>query len=188
MRMGKPARNRTEKKANTRRGGSTFIGFLFGLITGLFIALAVAWYINRLPNPFREKPRAAAKDAPPAYPGKPLPKLAAPDADKGNALIRDARSDKSDKSTAEKSTAAPREAFFLQVGSFQNAGEADGMKGQLALLGLEATVQTRTVPEKGVWHRVRMGPYTSMDELNRVRSVLQQNHIDSALVKVREGE
>jgi hypothetical protein len=33
-----------------------------------------------------------------------------------------------------------------------------------------------------------MGPYTSMDELNRVRGVLQQNHIDSALVKVREGD
>ena len=41
------------------------------------------------------------------------------------------------------------------------------------------------VPEKGVWHRVRVGPYTSVEELNRTRDTLKQNGIETALIKVR---
>ena len=55
-------------------------------------------------------------------------------------------------------------------------------------MGMEATIQTRTVPDKGVFHRVRIGPYTNVEELNSVRSVLTQNGIDAALVKVREAD
>ena len=53
---------KTEKRSGGRGapGGSTFIGILIGLVLGLAIALGVAWYINKLPNPFREKPQALA--------------------------------------------------------------------------------------------------------------------------------
>lgn len=186
------ARNASQKNAQARRGGSTFVGFLAGLVTGLFIALIVAWYINKLPNPFREKPASGTKATAPAYPGKEPPKVAAPSPapDKAATPTKDASAKETTEKSAtdKKSTAAARETFFLQAGSFQNAAEADSLKSQLALLGLEAVVQTRNVADKGVWHRVRVGPYTDMDELNRVRGILQQNNIDSALVKVREGE
>jgi cell division protein FtsN len=66
--------------------------------------------------------------------------------------------------------------------------DADNMKARLALMGLEASVQSRDLGEKGVWHRVRVGPYRDVEELNRVRGVLKQNGIDAALVKVRENE
>ena len=59
---------------------------------------------------------------------------------------------------------------------------------EVKLLGLEAAIQTRTVPDKGVFHRVRIGPYSDVEELNRVRAVLTQNGIDAALVKVREAD
>src|SRR5688572_3916245 len=74
-----------------------------------------------------------------------------------------------------KSTAGSGEAFFLQTGSFQNVAEAETLKARLALVGLEAGIQTRTLPERGIWHRVRLGPYTDVDELNRVREMLKQN-------------
>lgn len=182
--------NKKRENTSTRGSGSTFIGFLIGLITGLFIALILAWYINKLPNPFRERAAAPAKVTPPMYPGKEPPKVAAPAPEKPRPATADTVEKSTKDKTAEekKSTAPPRETFFLQAGSFQNSAEADSLKGQLALLGLEAVVQSRNVADKGVWHRVRVGPYDNMEEINRVRGILQQNNIDSALVKVREGE
>ncbi|HET9403127.1 MAG TPA: SPOR domain-containing protein, partial [Burkholderiales bacterium] len=85
-----------------------------------------------------------------------------------------------------KSTVAARETFFLQAGAFQGATDADNLKARLALLGVEATIQTTTLPDKGVWHRVRVGPYTSVEELNRTRETLRRNGVQTALIKVRE--
>jgi hypothetical protein len=77
-----------------------------------------------------------------------------------------------------------RASFFLQVGSFQNQTEAEKLRGHVALLGLESFVEPRAIPERGQWYRVRLGPYTDVEELNRLRDLLKQNGIDSALVKV----
>ena len=91
------------------------------------------------------------------------------------------------KDAQKKATAtAARETFFLQAGAFPNAPDADNLKARLALLGIEATIQTTTVPEKGIWHRVRVGPYTSVEELNRTRDTLKQNGVETVLIKVRE--
>ena len=188
------------EKHRTRGGGSTFIGILIGLVLGLAIALGVAWYINRLPNPFREKPQAPLlpKIAPPPEPVRdaaPAPKVSEPPAvvaDKSKLTAQEmltkgeGAADKAE--TEKKSTPTAKEAFFLQAGSFQNAPDADNLKARLALLGVEAAIQTRMLPEKGVWHRVRVGPYTDVEELNRIRGVLKQNNIDAALVKVREAD
>ena len=182
------------EKYNAGRGGSTFIGILIGLVLGLAIALGVAWYINKLPNPFREKAQAplpprfdpsVPKAAEPPSVVSDKPKLTAQEMlTKGEGATAPV-----DKAAAEKlSTPLAKEAFFLQMGSFQNAPDADNLKARLALLGLEAAIQTRTLPEKGVWHRVRVGPYTDVEELNRVREVLKQNSIETALVKVREAD
>jgi cell division protein FtsN len=84
--------------------------------------------------------------------------------------------------------AAPaREVFYLQAGAFQSAPDADSLKARLALLGIEATIQTTTLADRGVWHRVRIGPYTSVEELNRTRETLQRNGVETSLIRVREG-
>ena len=192
----KPPRKDQNHKA--RRGGSTFLGILIGLVLGLVIALGVAWYINKLPNPFREKstPATPQKEAPapkaaaPAAPVKeasPAPK-ATEAAPKGSAQEMLTKGETPAAAPEKTSTPPAKETFFLQTGSFQNAPEADNLKARLALLGLEASIQTRTLPEKGVWHRVRIGPYTDVEELNRVRAILKQNDIDAALVKVRDTD
>jgi len=54
------------------------------------------------------------------------------------------------------------------------------------LLGIEARIQTATLPDKGVWHRVRVGPYTNVEELGRTRETLKQNGVETTLIKVRE--
>lgn len=189
-----------QKTRGDSRGGSMFVGILIGLVLGLFIALGVAWYINKMPNPFKEK--SPALPPPKTEAPKSIPSAKTADADastaekgprftfpeilkgEGGAEKSGDKGNKGDKA----STPTPREAFFLQAGSFQNAPDADNLKARLALVGIEAAIQTTNLPDKGVWHRVRVGPYSDVEELNRVRNVLKQNGVDAALVKVREAE
>lgn len=74
--------------------------------------------------------------------------------------------------------------YFLQVGSFRSAGQADSFKAELALLGLETSVQKVTIDNKTTWHRVRVGPFSDLDNLNRTRRTLKQRGVDSTLVKI----
>ncbi|TNF91092.1 MAG: SPOR domain-containing protein [Gammaproteobacteria bacterium] len=64
----------------------------------------------------------------------------------------------------------------LQVGSFQSAGEADSLKAQLALLGLEASVKSAVVNNE-TWHRVQLGPFASESSLSRAKNLLIENNI-----------
>jgi cell division protein FtsN len=52
-------------------------------------------------------------------------------------------------------------------------------------MGLQASVEPANLPDKGTWYRVRLGPYTQLDEINRVRQTLAQNAIDASLVKIK---
>ena len=51
------------------------------------------------------------------------------------------------------------------------------------MLGIEAVIQTVEMEDKGVFHRVRVGPLHATDEINRTRSNLSQNNIPATLVK-----
>lgn len=179
----------------TAPGGSSqlLVGILIGLVLGLGIALGVAWYINKMPNPFLTRTPPAklepAKDAP----AKAEDKTArAPDAKPRFDFYKilpgteDTVTDPQAKGAPQRSKTATRETFFLQAGAFQNAPDADNLRARLALLGVEARIQTATLPDKGVWHRVRVGPYTSVEELGRTRETLKQNGVDTTLIKVRE--
>src|SRR6185436_13064599 len=81
-----------------------------------------------------------------------------------------------------------KDVYFIQAGSFQNPADADNQKARLAILGFESSVEPANLPEKGVWYRVRLGPYTKVEEINRVRQALAQNGIDASLVKIKEQQ
>jgi cell division protein FtsN len=191
---------RPEPARGQRAGrGSLLLGILIGLVLGLGIALAVAWYINRVPSPFIGRQPPVAKSEPPRTVSGPP---AVRDGDKGAKTV-DARprfdfykilpgneepaTDQQVRDAQKAPSSAAKEAFFLQAGAFQNAADADGLKARLALLGIEATIQTTSLPDKGVWHRVRVGPYTRVEELTRARDTLKQNGVDTSLIKVREA-
>jgi cell division protein FtsN len=177
--------------------GAFLLGLLVGLLLGLGIALAVAWYVNKMPSPFvsRVPPKGEAKGGPPdtakgggeekppakAADGKPRFEFydILPGAKEPGAEPKDA--------TGKGSTPAVKETFYLQAGAFQNAQDADNLKARLALLSYEASVQAASVPEKGTWYRVRLGPYASVEDLTRARDALKQNGIDTTLVKVRDA-
>jgi cell division protein FtsN len=77
----------------------------------------------------------------------------------------------------------PGERYWLQAGSFTAQADAENLKARLALAGWEANVLQGTVPDKGVRYRVRMGPYDSADELNRMKAELARRGFDVAVIK-----
>lgn len=74
--------------------------------------------------------------------------------------------------------------YLLQAGSFRRRNEAESLKGDLALRGLEARVESATVNAQTVF-RVRIGPYQSLEQVNRVRRGLLDNGIEAAVVRAR---
>jgi cell division protein FtsN len=81
--------------------------------------------------------------------------------------------------------AAGRGPYVLQVGSFRDYEDADRTKAELALLGFLAEVKTVTINES-TWHRVRIGPYSSVREMDVVRRQLQQNRYDVLVLNERK--
>ena len=76
--------------------------------------------------------------------------------------------------------------YYLQVGSFLGAEQADRFKAELILLGLEASIQTVTINNTDTYHRVRVGPFQDLDVLNKSRQTLNQQGINSKLIKIAE--
>jgi cell division protein FtsN len=181
-----------------RPTGSTLIGIVVGLILGLVMAAAIAIYMTNSPLPFvgkTEKARASAPQAdrnlaetaksaetkagPAERPRfdfyKILPGQEEPVTD------RELRASTKDAAKG----AAPKDLYIVQAGAFQSPADADNLKARLALMGLIASVEPALLPDKGTWYRVRLGPYTQLDDINRVRQTLAQNGVDASLVKLK---
>ncbi len=80
--------------------------------------------------------------------------------------------------------AGPAKRYVLQVGSFQNLGDAEKLKATLAFLGVEAHIQHVTV-NGNAWHRVRTGPYKNKKLLYKNQKLLQKNDIDSISMELK---
>jgi cell division protein FtsN len=78
------------------------------------------------------------------------------------------------------------ETYWLQAGAFTEEREADNLKARIALTGLEASVRPVTVPDKGTLFRVRLGPYQSLDDANRIKSALSQNGVGAAIIRTTD--
>lgn len=196
----KPSSRQPAKKS----GNPMLIGVIIGLFIGLAVSLGVALVVTRGPNPFTD--RSAPADAQDTKTGvkentknangpattlddglnKPSNK---PRFDFYNILPgkEEPVTDQEFKQAAQNPNSdTGKESYYLQVGSFPAEGDADNLKAKLALMGIEAGIQTTTIPDKGVWHRVRVGPFTNVDDLNRIRNTLTQNNVQTTLVKIKE--
>lgn len=79
------------------------------------------------------------------------------------------------------------EVYWLQAGAFSEEREADNLKAKIALTGLEAMVRAVSIPEKGTLYRVRLGPYQSLDDANRIKITLSQNGVGAAIIRTDEA-
>lgn len=192
------ARFRSPQATRNKSGGGFLLGVFIGLFIGLGIALAIAFYLNKTPLPFTAKTQPSAeKDeqggTAPAIPGMPEAGTAAtatPKFDfykilpKGEETLTEKQLKESARAAAKDKAASANNVYFVQTGSFQNPAEADNQKARLAILGIDSSVHPAALPGKGTWYRVRVGPYTKLGDINRVRQTLAQNGISASVVKV----
>lgn len=82
-----------------------------------------------------------------------------------------------------KTSPAENTEFILQVGSFKSSKDADRLRAELILLNLKANIETVTVRNGEVWHRVLVGPFSTSANLSKARNTLIDNRFDTLLLK-----
>ncbi len=87
------------------------------------------------------------------------------------------------KSKAGESAAEPFN-YFVQVGAYNKAEEAEKQKAQLALSGLEVQLSTRE-QGAGTVYRVRLGPFANREQAEELRKKLEDKGTASILVKTQ---
>jgi cell division protein FtsN len=161
-----------------------------GLLVGLAVALGVLVYFQRSdaakaadagakPQP-RQAARATTESEEPAksydfYDMLPKFEVVVPEKD---------REVRNDRDTSVAKIERPG-VYVLQAGSYRDVAEADRIRAQLKLQGVDASVQ-RVAVDEDVWHRVRIGPITELKELNRLRNKLRQADLDALTIRVGE--
>lgn len=73
--------------------------------------------------------------------------------------------------------------YVLQAGSFTAEADADRRRAQLAMQGIESTIQRVSIDDK-TYHRVRIGPIKDLDRLNTLRSRLREARIEVLVIRL----
>ncbi len=174
-----------KRSRGRREGFSGWVGLLIGLAVGLAVGLALYYFDPRVPQANGNAGKATAETEPAsareaAADPQPdqydfydmLPNFEVVVPEKEVVVQRDAPE------------AARKEgAYVLQAGSYRKLEDADRVRAQLALQGIESNVQ-RVAIDADTWHRVRIGPISDPAELNRVRSRLKEAEVDFLIVRV----
>ncbi len=175
---------RDYKRTRSRRESfSGWTGLVIGLVVGLGVGLAMYYFDPRAPAPAAGPPAgsepASAREGATEEPAdrydfyEMLPNFEVVVPEREAAVRRDAPT-------------APVEragAYVLQVGSYRKFEEADRVRAQLALQGIESKVQRVSV-DNDTWHRVRIGPISDLAELNRIRDRLREADMDLLVIRV----
>ncbi|HEU4709807.1 MAG TPA: SPOR domain-containing protein [Methylophilaceae bacterium] len=185
------------KSGSSGKGSPFLSGLLLGLLLGVGLSVAVAVFVTGGESPFVSKMAPAKADKAQEQSDTAVlqdnnKEAAAKPRFDFYTILPGSESQVTEQEIkqkeAETNPSSPaQESYFLQVGAFQTEQEADNMKAKLALLGLEAIVQTATIPDKGVWHRVRVGPFSSLDQINKAREELVKNGFKADLIKVNSN-
>ena len=199
MRRGMP-RHRAQGVGRRLAHGGTLLGVLIGFALGVAVAGVIAFFFTKTPNPFEGKSvrgdvagphlssveRELAKGERPRFDfTKILP---------GTEERRVQKDDTVAPATAKSAAAPPAAAqtdqggakagkFFLQAGAYQNEADAEDQRAKLALMGIEASMQSVSVPDKGTINRVRLGPYSSAGEMNQVKAELMKRGVVTAVIR-----
>ncbi len=192
--------NGNNSAAPGKGANSIWTGIFAGMLIGVTLAAGVAWYLVKRPNPYlnKEQPVLAKPQPDTGKPATALDKTPAAGDGKQRFEFYKMLTDKpgvtaSPKPAGVAGKAAPTdskpaaayEPQILQAGSFSNANDAESLKAKLGLLGIVASVETATIPDKGVWYRVRSGPYKSEADMNQARGFLKQNGVDSTPMRAK---
>lgn len=178
---------RDYKSRSSRGGDGSTGGFILGLGIGLIVAAGVYIYDRMAARGQPDKPRPASTDRAQAR-------------EEDLAEEKDSKFDfydmlpkfevvvpeKKEKGVGPEGGTTPIArpgTYVLQAGSYRNLADADRVRAQLALQGIESKIQKVTV-DNDTWHRVRIGPVTDLGELNKLRKRLVEAEVDAIVIRV----
>lgn len=82
-----------------------------------------------------------------------------------------------------KEAAAPKESYFVQVASFQEEATAEGLRMRLAKKGYPAQVVPVQIERMGLWYRVRLGSYATLQEAQTAQKRISvEEHVEGTKV------
>lgn len=181
------------QRSNGSSKGNPFLsGVLVGILLGVGASVGLTIYLKGDDNPFTgqaqskiEKKEKPAKQKVSEVTVKPNAAEDIQDPNKFDfyTILPETESKITEQQVKDKTT-IKSDSYFLQVGAFENEDDADNMKAKLALQGFEAVVQTAEIPNKGIWHRVRVGPLSDAEQINKARGDLVLNGFNADLIKV----
>jgi hypothetical protein len=76
----------------------------------------------------------------------------------------------------------------LQTAALKNSHAAVEMAKKLKRMGFPAYTVSINIPKKGLWHRVRVGTFSSVQEARQMKDSLQKNNIESIIVPFVRGD
>lgn len=181
-------------RGNQGSGASGWAWLLTGVFIGLFVAFLI--YLNDNHQPVANT-HAAAEDKPAArfdfysiLTEMEVPvNLDRPD-DASNTAANPSPNHNSNSTTASSDKQAvadlPPGSYIIQAGAFSKFAEADRLKAQLSLLGISAQIQTVKLDNGQTWHRVRIGPFVHLKDIERIQKKLSDNDVKSLVVKLKQ--
>ena len=192
---------KSPSRSNSRKKGSNlFLGLFIGYVLGLVSAIGVWMYIHQAPSPFiqNEKPEVSTKIKPSENGNIALKEMLILDSNQGQTKDQNEKTrfefyemlpgneEPVTEIELQKAAEQPilKDKYYLQVGSFKDTEDAENLKARIAMLGMEAYVQSADLSEKGMWHRVRVGPFTNIDTIKKTKSSLLQSGIKANLIKI----
>lgn len=200
--------SKNSNRSNSGNEFPIFAGILLGIVMGLAIAGVIAWFIlkkNPVPIPSsKETPVIAKPSTPPEKQVNNKPAASGTASASGDGKARfefykeltgkpDATTSKKPdrhdtamlKPTPPVKPAESTAKYFLQEGAYSNMEDAEKVKAKLALLGMVASIQPANIPDKGIWYRVRLGPYKNSAEMNEALASLKLNGLKAAPIKAQ---
>ncbi len=73
--------------------------------------------------------------------------------------------------------------YILQAGSFRDFKDADKLKAELALMGIQSKIEKAKVGEV-IWHRVKLGPYAQLASIETIKTRLKKNGLDVMITEI----
>jgi cell division protein FtsN len=188
------SRASSTSKKKQQKAASPVLPFLTGLMLGIFLT-ALAWLklgptfpgienqIAAQPQPTRPSKKSQTSEPEQRYDFYTiLPEM--------EVLIPDEEirrpEQKKQRSTSSTSSPISEGNYMLQMGSFRRIKDAERRKAELAIIGIESTIQPVNSGTREALYRVRSGPYRSRKKIAKLRSLARQNNIDSLPIKLKQ--
>jgi cell division protein FtsN len=174
-----------KRNRGRREGFSGWTGLFIGLVLGLSVGLALYLFDPRDPG----LPEATVEPASPPGPASASESATEEPAERYDfyQMLPNFEVVVPEKEVVVRpdapEAAEKKGAYVLQAGSYRKFADADRVRAQLALQGIESNVQ-RVAIDSDTWHRVRIGPITDPAELDRVRTRLKEAEVDFLVVRV----